>query len=408
MSRSTARPPRARDPYGVGPLGTWLAPGLSIVGLLLIALVTLSLLNGEVPFVGGGGGAGAVNGGNGTTRTPAPSNVVIAEPEVAFPGSIVYAKAGNIWVQSGDDVRQVTEGGRDSMPSFSPDGASIYFIRSRDEVGVWPAQGDDRRYQMTIPSVMRIPADGGKVERVLDGRVRKSGKTWFSWIRQPVLAPDGQTLTMVSDGPDPTKSDVVLQFYDLESKERTIPDVSEIKPLGHQDPVWRKDGRILLYVRNGREGARGAPIIFRWDQRQGRSNPLTGPGYLNPSFSPDGKYIAATKTSSFGNDIVVLEASKGREVARITDDGRSWAPVWSPAGDAIAFLNIDGQIVDLRMASLEGTAPDWTVKEITNLTEVSGLDGASRPAWYIPADQMPATPVPTAAPSASAGASVAP
>ena len=36
---------------------------------------------------------------------------------MTFPGSIVYAKAGNIWIQTGKDVRQLTNSGRDSMPS---------------------------------------------------------------------------------------------------------------------------------------------------------------------------------------------------------------------------------------------------------------------------------------------------
>jgi hypothetical protein len=76
--------------------------------------------------------------------------------------------------------------------------------------------------------------------------------------------------------------------------------------------------------------------------------------------------------------------------------------VWSPKGDAIAFLHIEGQIVDLRMAVLGGTAPDWTITETKPLTEVSGLDGASRPGWFIPASELP---IPTPAPTPSATAS---
>ena len=69
----------------------------------------------------------------GRPQTPAPSNVVIVPPEVVtFKGSIVYAKAGNIWIQTGKDVKQLTKGGDDSMPSWSPDGASIYFIRTTE------------------------------------------------------------------------------------------------------------------------------------------------------------------------------------------------------------------------------------------------------------------------------------
>jgi Tol biopolymer transport system component len=390
----------------------WLAPALALVGLLVVAFVTLSLMNGSLPFVGGSSGSGngpgngtGNGGGGGPILTPAPSNVVVVVPEVTVPGSIVYAKAGNIWIQSGKQAHQLTGGGHDSMPSWSPDGKDIYFIRTTDEIGMWPSQGSERRYQMTVPAVMRVRADGSADPvAVFDGHISVGSRDWFYWIRQPVLSPDGKTLALVSDGPDPTKSDVVLQFYDLSKKKRTVPAVSEITPLGHQDPAWRPDGKVLLYVRNGREGTRGAPVIYRWDVAKKTSVPVTGPGYLEPTFSPDGRFIAATRTSSFGNDVVILDATSGREVLRVTTDGASWAPAWSPVGDAITFLHIQGQIVDLRMATLAGSAPDWTVADTTPLTEVSGLDGASRPGWFVPPDQLPA---PTPGPSASAAASPA-
>src|SRR5206468_4150477 len=73
----------------------------------------------------------------GVDRTPAPSNVIVVPPEAAFQGSIVYAKQGNIWIQQDKDVKQLTDGGRDSMPSWSPDGQSIVFIRTHDEDGFW-------------------------------------------------------------------------------------------------------------------------------------------------------------------------------------------------------------------------------------------------------------------------------
>ena len=71
MTRQVRRnPPRARDPYGTGPLGSWLAPTLSVVGLLLIGIVTLNLLQGQVPFGIGGRGNGNGNGdGNGQDPT---------------------------------------------------------------------------------------------------------------------------------------------------------------------------------------------------------------------------------------------------------------------------------------------------------------------------------------------------
>jgi hypothetical protein len=76
--------------------------------------------------------------------------------------------------------------------------------------------------------------------------------------------------------------------------------------------------------------------------------------------------------------------------------------VWSPAGDAIAFLRLDGAIADLFEVKLDGTPGNWTKGDETQLTEVSGLDAASRPGWFIPPSELPA---PSVAPSSSAGPS---
>jgi hypothetical protein len=118
-------------------VGRWVAPALSVAGLLIIAIVTLNLLRGQVPFVGGssGNGNGNSNGNGGPAQTPAPPNVVIVPDVVTFKGSIVYAKAGNIWIQTGKEVHQLTSGGDDSMPSWSPDGTTVYFVRTVDGVG---------------------------------------------------------------------------------------------------------------------------------------------------------------------------------------------------------------------------------------------------------------------------------
>ena len=66
--------------------------------------------------------------------------------------------------------------------------------------------------------------------------------------------------------------------------------------------------------------------------------------------------MAATRQTALGTDVVILDANSGHELMRVTDDDASWAPVWSPAGDGIAFLHIVGQTVDLRLARLEGDA----------------------------------------------------
>ena len=399
-----AKAPTTRDPYGVRPNASWIAPALSVIGLVLVGILTFNLLQGEIPLgIGGSGGDGGSNGGtgngngNGSQRTPAPSNVVVVPEEAAFDGSIVYAKGGNIWIQEGDETRQLTDSGdgTDSQPSWSSDGAWVYYIHTVQDEGKWPAKGVVESVALDVPQLMRVRSDGsGKPQRFLTGKFKKGRNTYAFWIRQPVVEPNGRRIAVVSDAPNPDETTVVAQIYDPETKKFERVDVASKGILGHQDPEWRPDGTFLLFVRNGREGSRGAPQIVRYNPETKKAKALTGPGYLQPSYSPDGRFIAATLTTSRGTNVVILDGSSGQELMRVTDDDASWSPVWSPAGDGIAFLRIDGQTVDLHLAKLGGQPGAWTIEETIALTEVSGLDADSGPDWFIPADQLPATPPP--------------
>ena len=402
--RHVTRRPPPRDPYGVAPVPDWLGPALAIVGLLVVGWLTLGFVTGDFRLPSGGttsNGGGPIVGGG--TRTPAPSNVVVVDPRSDVPGSIVYVKGGNIWIQSGRNARQLTTSGRASMPSWSPDGQSIIYIETVDEEGRFPALGNPRRYFMEVPLLMRIPADGsGPAVELANGRVSIEGYTWFHWLRQPVMSPDGTTIAVMSDGPNPTQRNVVLQLLDVATGEFTVPEVPENEPLGHQDPAWSPDGRRLLIVQNARaSAARGAPVILEVDPATSEFEPLTSPGYLAPSWSRDQRWIAATRTSGLGTDIAILHAATGTEVFRVTDDGNAWSPVWSPVGDSVAYFHEEGGIVDLRLTRLGGTAPNWEVGETINLTEVSALDGGSRPGWFVPEAQLPPVPTPASVPATS-------
>ena len=403
MTRRARVAPRASDPYGIGPVSSYGAPIAAAVALVIAGVVTLNLMNGQLPLK-----SGSPTGNNppAAGRTAAPSNEIIPVPEASFAGTFTYAKAGNIWIQTAKEVRQLTDSGRDSMPSFSPDGTSIYFIRETEGTGRFPTGGNGRRawYDLSTPSLMRVVADGSaKPERLLLGRFRSGSNTWFYWLRQPVMSPNNRTIAVVSDGPNPTQSDVVLQFFDTKTEKLTKANVPSTPQLGHQDPAWRPDGKLLLYVKNGRDGAKGAPQIVRYNVATKKTSALTGPGYLSPAWSPDGRYVAAVRTDSFGTDVVILDAKSGAEIIRVTNDDHSFSPIWSPAGDAIAFLHLDGAIVDLDMVKLEGTAGQWTIGQVQAITEVSGLDAGSRPGWFIPPAELPAV----AAPSTESGGSSA-
>lgn len=409
---AAAAPRAARDVRSPLLTGAPVAVVLSLIGLVIVALGTAAVSSGNIPLPGGAGrgpgSSGGTNVGPGHSATPSGVVVVPTEPPgVKVPGTFVYAKAGNIWLQSDGKATQLTDGGTDSMPSFTPDGQNVLFIRTRSATlpGRTCSTGAIATYHMDIPSVMEVPVTGGSPKKLLDGAYNPPGPTqWMAWIREPVLSPNGHTLAIATDLPDPTKcptADVTIKFYDTSSHKLSDPKLADMYPLGHQDPAWRPDGKALAYVYNNRDGANGAPQIYVY--ANGRGKPISGPGYLHPAWSPDGQYLAVTKTSSYGTDIAILNASTGAEVSRLTNDGSSWAPVWSPAGDQIAFLHIDGQVVDLRLVRLTGTYGAWTAGDTIDLTASAGLDSVSRPGWFIPPDQIPAATPAGGSPGAGSG-----
>ncbi len=374
------------------------AEAASGIGLLIVAVVTIALLTGNVPSFGSKG-PGSPD--DGPVRTATPSNVVVVDPRADVPGMLVYVKAGNIWVQSGARANPLTSSGHDAMPALSQDGSTVYFIRSATETTRWPYNGEPRRYRLSVPSLLRVPvANGGAVESLLRGRFTAGTSTWSYFIRQPVPAPDGSSIALVTDGPNPTKSDVVLKLLDPATGVLTDLGLSEVAPLGHQDPAWSPDGRYLLYVKNIRQGSLGEPVINRYDTTTKKATTLSAAGYATPAWSPDGRFVAATRTTTLGTDVVILDAATGAEVVRVTSDERSFDPVWSPAGNAIAFLSLEGGVADLWLVDVDASGPVPRLGGAPlQLTISAGLDPSSRPAWFIPADQLP-TPPPTATPTA--------
>jgi Tol biopolymer transport system component len=324
--------------------------------------------------------------------------VVIVDPRSNVPGEIVYVKDGNLWLQAGAQARQITNGGNDSMPTWSSDGQWIYFIRTQAATGKWPANGVIRTYDLEIPSVIRMHPDGTGQQTMLSGKIQKGSFSWQAFIRQPVPNPAGTMIAVVTDYPDPTTNDVVLKFLNLSTGGLVNPHLPEVAPLGHQDPAWAPDGSAIVYVKDARNGTRGAPVLERYDMATKTTRALTGPGYLSASWSPDGRYLAATQTGSFGTDVVILDARSGAELLRVTSDQSSFDPIWSPAGDAIAFFRVNQGVVDLELVRLQGAGPGWTLGETVPMTQSAGLDAGSRASWFIPPDQLP-TPGPSLAPT---------
>jgi Tol biopolymer transport system component len=395
-----------------------LGPILSLVTLAVVATLSLGLLGGPLPALGIN--RAQTNTGDVPNRTPDPVKVFIPAipqtPEIR--GSILFAKAGNIWTVSGADaLTQRTSGGHDQYPSWSHDGATIYFLALRGAQGTVPCSmvaasgciSSAVHYTLDYPVLSRMPAGAGGSTAIQSGLYSWAGGqfTYFYGLWQPAVSADGKTVALITDAPDPFSLDYQLAFMPSAGGQLTRAPLAEDSGLGHNDPTWSPDGRVVAYTYNHRDGTLAQPRIALYNVRTGASRFLTTFGYAEPSFSPNGRWIAAIRTSAKGEDVVILDASSGAELLRVTNDGHSFEPVWSPAGDQLAFLRANGLSIDLWADTLGGSGNAFSVTKEEPVTSQSALDGTSKPSWFIPAAEMPspsaALPSSLTEPSASGG-----
>jgi Tol biopolymer transport system component len=228
---------------------------------------------------------------------------------------------------------------------------------------------------------MRMDPTGGDRTEVKDSlfsdtSFQPSGGEWFSWLLQPDISPDGESVAISSDGAAGS-GELLLSVLSTDGGSIEAVGVGESSGLGHSDPAWSPDGARIAFTYNARSGSAGAPRIGVYTIADQSLRLLRGNGYTR---------IAAERTSARGRDVVIMDAERGGEVARLTDDGRSFAPALSPDGTQLAYLHLEGQGVDLRVMTLESTATGVDLLEDKAITEDGSLDASSPPSWWMPAD----------------------
>ena len=81
---------------------------------------------------------------------------------------------------------------------------------------------------------------------------------------------------------------------------------------------------------------------------------------------------------------LILDAATGVQVGRVTYDGFSWAPVWSPDGDELVYLHLSSTVVEMFMTEVNRSGAEFDFQAGLGMADYGSLDGDSRPAWYVP------------------------
>lgn len=365
-----AKPPTNRDLMrrdGGGPRS--FSPAPILAGLLLVVLAAGSLVAHSL-------------------SSPAPSSSPEAGPEVtagvAIEGSIAFGRGGSIWSASGSSLRRLTTSTTDSDLAWSPDGVWLYAIRHRTESGGrFLGNGSVQKYELTVPTLLRISAYGDSEQILFDGLILGSrpALNWSGFMYGPSIAGDGRIAVATDYRGRELGTDVVVRIMSSDGASISTPTLPHIAPFGHQDPAWSPDGSAIYYVQNGLSEGSSSSRIIRYSLVKKSTTRIGEKGLIQPAISPDGAWIAATRISARGTDVVILDAATGDVVLEITRTGKSWAPAWSPTGRQLAYLSANGSAANLNLASFS-VAPSGIPEPPVILSALRDpVDPNVRPAW---------------------------
>ena len=223
----------------------------------------------------------------------------------------------NIWIvsTSGGDAIQLTQSGKDSAPSWSPDGKTLAFLSGRD--------GTSQVYVISM--------EGGEAKKLT---TLSTGADMFKW------SPDGKSIAFTSGVYVDCKDDACNKQRDEEKeKSKVKAHVAEHLLYRHWDH-WSEGKRSHLFIQptEGTSAARDLTAEADYDVP-----PDERGGSADINFSPDSKEICYTAVTdkmeaiSTNADLFVVQVAGGESKRITTNQGFDGNPVYSPDGKYIAY-----------------------------------------------------------------------
>jgi dipeptidyl aminopeptidase/acylaminoacyl peptidase len=235
----------------------------------------------------------------------------------ATPDLDANRNVSNVFVVStaGGDPLQVTQGGRDSAPAWSPDGKTLAFLSARD--------GSSQVYLLSM--------EGGEAKKFTH---LSTGADLFHW------SPDGKTIAFTSAVYPDCKDDACNAKRDEEKEKSKVKARIYDHLLYRHWDHWFEGKRSHLFVvpvdgsAASRDLTAGADYDVPPDER-GSANDF--------NFSPDGKEICFTAVTdkveaiSTNGDLFLVPVAGGEAKRITTQQGFDGNPIYSPDGRYIAY-----------------------------------------------------------------------
>jgi serine/threonine protein kinase/Tol biopolymer transport system component len=169
------------------------------------------------------------------------------------------------------------------------------------------------------------------------------------------FTPDGSYLYFVRNEPQRPNIGILYQIPVLGGDpHQLVEDVDSAV-------TFKPDGQQIAFVRDSSAEANSKIIVARADGSDERVlATLPVPGYSDPAWSPDGKWIAATVIDPGGKSlgrIVALDANDGKEKTIYAATAQLDKPVWTPDGRNIIIIFRDmstrweGQVGEVNVSS---------------------------------------------------------
>jgi len=236
---------------------------------------------------------------------------------VSTPDLDANRSISNIWVVStaGGAPKQVTQGGRDNSPAWSPDGKTLAFLSARD--------GNSQVYLLSMA--------GGEAKKLTQ---LSSGADLFHW------SPDGKLIAFTSSVYPDCKDDGCNEKRDADKEK------SKVKARIYDHLLYR-------HWDHWSEGKRGHLFVLAIEGSAAPKDLTAGADYDVPpeerggagdfNFSPDSKELCFTAVTekveaiSTNADLFLIPIAGGEPKRITTQQGFDGNPVYSPDGRYIAY-----------------------------------------------------------------------